>query len=149
AETLLETTRASLFALDTGLKSAIRRLGTLLGDQPEAVADELTATSPLPVVPPRVPAGLPSQLLTRRPDIRRADAQLAAATARVGQAKADYFPTFSLTGTGGREATELHQLTWGATNVFSIGPSVSILIFTGGKIRSNVAVREAQVREGL
>ena len=149
AETLVETTRASLFVLDTGLKAAIRRLGTLLGDQPEALTVELAVPAPLPVVPPQVPAGLPSELLTRRPDIRRAEAQLAAATARVGQAKADYFPTFSLTGSGGREATGLHQLTLGAANVFSIGPSVSIPVFSGGKIRSNVAVREAQVREGL
>jgi NodT family efflux transporter outer membrane factor (OMF) lipoprotein len=149
AESLLETTRASLFVLDTGLKTAIHRLGTLLGLHPDTLTQELGVASPLPVVPPSVPSGLPSDLLTRRPDIRRADAQLAAATARVGQAKADYFPTFSLTGSAGREATQLHQLTLGVASVFSIGPSVSIPIFNGGRVRSNVAVREAQVQEGL
>jgi NodT family efflux transporter outer membrane factor (OMF) lipoprotein len=149
AETLLETTRAAVFGLDTGLKTTLHRLGVLLGEQPDAVEEELRDSRPLPPTPPSVPAGLPSELLTRRPDIRRAEAQLAAATARVGQAKADYFPTFSLTGSAGREATELHQLTIGAANLFAIGPSVSIPIFSGGKIRSNVAVREAQVDEGL
>jgi NodT family efflux transporter outer membrane factor (OMF) lipoprotein len=149
AETLLETTRAAVFALDTGLKVSLHRLAVLTGDHPDAVDEELRAARPLPPEPPDVPAGLPSELLTRRPDIRRADAQLAAATARVGQAKADYFPTFSLTGSAGREATQLHQLTIGASNVFAIGPSVSIPLFNGGKVRSNVAVREAQVSEGF
>jgi outer membrane protein TolC len=72
---------------------------------------------------------------------------LAAATARVGQAKADYFPAFSLTGNAGREATQLHALTLGLGNVFSIGPSVSLPIFTGGKIRSNVAVQTARMNQ--
>ena len=78
--------------------------------------------------------GLPSDLLKRRPDIRRAEAQLVAATARVGEAKADYFPKLSLTGRAGREATELHALTLGLASVFSIRPSISLPIFTGGKI---------------
>jgi outer membrane protein TolC len=90
---------------------------------------------------------LPSDLLKRRPDIRRAEAQLVAATARVGQARADYFPTFSLTGSAGREATQLHDLTLGVANVFSIGPSMSLPIFTGGKIRSNVAVQTARMSQ--
>jgi NodT family efflux transporter outer membrane factor (OMF) lipoprotein len=147
SEALLETTRASLSPLDSGLQTAIHRLGVLLGLEPRALASELAASAPLPLTPPEVPVGLPSDLLKRRPDIRRAEAQLVAATARVGQAKADYFPKLSLTGSAGREATELRALTLGFSNVFSIGPSVSVPIFTGGKIRSNVAVQTARMKQ--
>lgn len=147
SEALLESTRASLPVLDSGSKSAIHRLGVLLGLEPEALAGELAAVARLPLIPPEVPVGLPSDLLKRRPDIRRVEAQLAAATARVGQAKADYFPKLSLTGNAGREATELHAVTLGLGNVFSIGPSVSLPIFTGGKIRSNVAVQTARMKQ--
>jgi NodT family efflux transporter outer membrane factor (OMF) lipoprotein len=147
SEALLETTRASLSVLDSGLQTAIHRLGVLLGLEPGALAGELSASAPLPLTPPEVPVGLPSDLLKRRPDIRRAEAQLVAATARVGQAKADYFPKLSLTGSAGREATELHALTLGFSNVFSIGPSISLPIFTGGQIRSNVAVQTARMKQ--
>jgi NodT family efflux transporter outer membrane factor (OMF) lipoprotein len=147
SEALLETTRASLSALDSGLQTAIHRLGVLLGLEPGALASELAASAPLPLTPPEVPVGLPSDLLKRRPDIRRAEAQLVAATARVGQAKADYFPKLSLTGSAGREATELRALTLSLANVFSIGPSISLPIFTGGKIRSNVAAQTARMKQ--
>jgi NodT family efflux transporter outer membrane factor (OMF) lipoprotein len=147
SEALLETTRASLSLLDSGLQTAIHRLGVLLGLEPGALAGELAASAPLPLTPPEVPVGLPSDLLKRRPDIRRAEAQLVAATARMGQAKADYFPTLSLTGSAGREGTELRALTLGLSNVFSIGPSINLPIFTGGKIRSNVAVQTARMKQ--
>jgi NodT family efflux transporter outer membrane factor (OMF) lipoprotein len=122
-------------------------LGVLLGSEPNSLAQELAQASPLPVVPATVPVGLPSELLQRRPDIRGAEAQLAAATARVGEAKADFFPRFSLTGAAGRESTQLHLLALGTGNIFSFGPSVSLPIFTAGRIRSNVAVQEARVKQ--
>jgi NodT family efflux transporter outer membrane factor (OMF) lipoprotein len=147
SEALLDSTKATLPVLDSGRKTALHRLSVLLGLEPEALAGELVASAPLPLVPPEVPVGLPSDLLERRPDIRRAEAQLVAATERVGQAKADYFPKFSLTGSAGREATQLHALTLGLTNVFSIGPSVSLPIFTGGKMRSNVAAQTARLKQ--
>jgi outer membrane protein TolC len=92
---------------------------------------------------------VPSDLLQRRPDIQRAEAQLAAATARVGQVRADYFPRFNLFGDVGHESTQLHNLTLGLGNFFSIGPSVSLPVFTGGRIRSNIAVQEACVKGAL
>jgi outer membrane protein TolC len=101
AEALLDSTRSSLPVLDTGRRTAVHRLGVLLGLEPEALATELSASAPLPFTPPEVPVGLPSDLLERRPDKRRADAQLATASARVGQARADYFPKLSLTGSAG------------------------------------------------
>jgi outer membrane protein TolC len=87
--------------------------------------------------------------LERRPDIRRAEAQLAAATARIGEAKADLFPRFVLTGTAGRQATQLHDLTLGLGNFFSAGPGISLPLFNGGRIRSNIAVQTSRQRGAL
>ncbi|HKF57312.1 MAG TPA: TolC family protein, partial [Blastocatellia bacterium] len=119
------------------------------GQQPGALDRELSSKAPLPVLPPDVPAGLPSDLLTRRPDIQSAEAQLWAATARVGAAKADYFPTFTLLGSAGRQAAQLHDLTLGLGNFFAAGPSISVPVFTGGRIRSNVAVQNARVKQAF
>jgi multidrug efflux system outer membrane protein len=147
AEGELESIRAQVPGLDTNVQTAIHRLGVLLGKPPGELQEELSKQAPVPPVPPDVPAGIPSELLERRPDIKRAEAQLAAATARVGEAKADYFPRFTLLGTAGRQATELHDLSLGFGNYFGVGPSVSLPIFTGGKIRSNVEIQNARVRE--
>ena len=147
AEAQLESTRSTVPTLMINLDTAIHRLGVLLGMEPEALKPELEASAPLSPVPPQIPIGLPSELLKRRPDIRRAEAQLQAATARVGQAKADYFPTFSLTGSSGRVAPQLQMLTAGLNNVFSFGPSVTLPLFAGGRIRANVAVQNARLNE--
>jgi NodT family efflux transporter outer membrane factor (OMF) lipoprotein len=149
AQAEVEATQAAIPPLEAAEAAAMHRLSVLLGHAPAELRTELGRVAPLPLVPPDVPVGLPSELLRRRPDIRRAEAQLMAATARVGMAKADYFPRFTLIGTAGRQATQLHDLRLGFANVFSIGPTISIPIFTGGRIRSNVAVQQARVRESL
>jgi NodT family efflux transporter outer membrane factor (OMF) lipoprotein len=110
---------------------------------------ELEKTNPIPSAGPDVGVGLPSDLLKRRPDIRRAEAQIAAATARIGEAKADLFPRFLLTGTAGRQATQLHDLTLGAGNFYGVGPGISLPLFTGGRIRSNIAVQTSRQRAAL
>ncbi|HVX65807.1 MAG TPA: efflux transporter outer membrane subunit [Bryobacteraceae bacterium] len=147
AEVVLEVTRSVVPQLETGRKMSIHRLGVLLGAEPNALDQELSARGELPPVPASVPVGLPSDLLKRRPDIRRAEAQLVAATARIGEAKADFFPRFSLTGSAGRESTQLHLLSLGGGNLFSFGPSVSLPVFTAGRIRSNVAVQEERAKQ--
>jgi multidrug efflux system outer membrane protein len=147
AEALLESIRAQIPQLNSAIDVSIHRLSVLIGQQPGALENELRTESGLPVLPPDVPVGLPSDLLARRPDIKSAEAQLAAATARVGVAKADYFPTFTLFGTAGRQAAQLHDLTLGLGNFFAAGPSVSVPVFTGGRIRSTVAVQNARVKE--
>ncbi len=147
AEAQLELTRAAIPQLETDRDVAIHRLGVLLGREPNAVAVELGRAAPLPVIPPEVPVGLPSDLLARRPDIRRAEDQFRAATARIGEARADFFPRFSLTGSAGRESTQLHLLALGTGNLFSFGPSVSLPIFTAGRIRANVAVQQARATQ--
>ena len=143
----LESTKAVVPSLVSGIDSAVHRLGVLLGEEPGALREELVQTAPIPTGGPEVEVGLPTDLLERRPDIRRAEAQIAGATARVGQAKADYFPRFVLTGSAGRQATQLHDLTLGLGNFFSAGPGISLPVFTAGRIRSNVAVQSSRERE--
>jgi NodT family efflux transporter outer membrane factor (OMF) lipoprotein len=145
----LESTKAVVPTLLSGIDISIHRLSVLLGQEPGALRSELEKTSPIPSAGPEVDVGLPSDLLKRRPDIRRSEAQLAAATARIGEAKADLFPRFVLTGTAGRQATQLHDLTLGAGNFFSAGPGISLPLFTGGRIRSNIAVQTSRQREAL
>ena len=145
----LETTKAVVPALLSGIDASIHRLSVLLGEEPGALRTELEKSQPIPAAGPDIDVGLPSDLLERRPDIRRAEAQLAASTARVGLAKADLFPHFVLTGTAGRQATQLHDLTLGVGNFFSVGPGVSLPLFTGGRIRSNIAVQTSRERQAL
>jgi len=145
----LQSTNAVVPTLVSGIDISAQRLSVLLGEEPGALRSELERASPIPTAEPEVEVGLPSNLVERRPDIRRSEAQLAAATARVGEAKADLFPHFLLTGTAGRQATELHDLTLGAGNFFSVGPAISVPLFTGGRIRSNIAVQASRQREAL
>ena len=145
----LESTMAVVPTLLSGIDVSIHRLSVLLGEEPDALRSELEKTNPIPSAGPEVDVGLPSDLLKRRPDIRRSEAQLAAATARIGEAKADLFPRFVLTGTAGRQAAQLHDLTLGAGNFFSVGPGISLPLFTGGRIRSNIAVQTSRQREAV
>ncbi len=146
ARAQLEATKAVVPTLLSGIDVSIHRLSVLLGEEPGALRSELDKTSPIPSAGPEVEVGLPSDLLKRRPDIRRAEAQLAAATARIGEAKRDLFPRFVLTGTAGRQATQVHDLTLGVGNFFSVGPGISLPLFTGGRIRSNIAVETSRQR---
>ena len=145
----LESTKAVVPTLLSGIDISIHRLSILLGEEPGALRSELEHASPIPAAAPDVEVGLPSDILKRRPDIRRSEAQLVAATARIGEAKADLFPHFALTGAAGRQASQLHDITLGAGNFFSVGPGISLPLFTGGRIRSNIAVQDARQREAL
>src|SRR5262249_33752724 len=125
------------------------RLSILIGDQPAALRQELEAEKPLPSTPPEVPVGLPGDLLRRRPDLRRADAEIAAAQARAGAAKADLFPKFLLSGAAGRQSTDFPGFLLGGGNFFSVGPAISLPIFSGGKIRGNIEVRKQQLEQAM
>src|SRR4029079_14215166 len=92
------STRATIPALESSISRSVHRLSVLLGERPTALASELPQANPIPPVPDDVPVGLPSELLRRRPDIRRAERQLAASTEDVGVATADLFPRFVLHG---------------------------------------------------
>jgi NodT family efflux transporter outer membrane factor (OMF) lipoprotein len=99
--------------------------------------------------PPRVPVGLPSKLLRRRPDIRRAERELAAATARIGVATADLFPRFFLTGAMGLQSAELSNFVRSGSGFWSIGPTVTWPLFAGGRIRSNIEVYGARQEQAM
>lgn len=100
-------------------------------------------------VPQTVPAGLPSSLLARRPDVQSAEQQLIAANARIGVARAAYFPQITLTAVGGYQSSALTSLFTGPAGFWSFGGQLLQPIFTGGKIRSNVRLTEAQKREAV
>jgi multidrug efflux system outer membrane protein len=99
--------------------------------------------------PPSIPTGLPSALLERRPDIQQAEAQLIAANAEIGVAKAAFYPDISLTGTGGFQSLALAKLFTGPSSFWTVGPTLTVPIFTAGKIRSNVKLTEAQQQQAL
>jgi multidrug efflux system outer membrane protein len=143
AEAQLETTAAQIPTLQTQLRQHSHRLGVLLGQDPSSLANELNDVKPIPGVTVEVPIGLPSDLLRRRPDVRRAERQLAAATARIGQAIAEYFPKFSLVGALGWQSTDYGNLLQGDSLFWNIGPSVRWNFFAGGRIRSNIQVQNA------
>jgi NodT family efflux transporter outer membrane factor (OMF) lipoprotein len=92
---------------------------------------------------------MPSELLRRRPDIRRAERQLAAAVARVGSATADLFPRFSLTGSLGLQSSKFTNLFEWGSRFWSIGPSISWPIFDAGRIRGNIAVQNAREEQAV
>lgn len=149
ASALLAATEADVPSLQTALDASIHRISVLLAEPPGALTEELTPTNSIPAPPPRVPVGLPSDLLRRRPDIERTERQLAAATARIGVAKADLFPHFSLTGNGGLES--ISPGTWfnPSSGFWTVGPTVTWRIFDAGQIRSNIRVQNAREEEAL
>jgi multidrug efflux system outer membrane protein len=122
-------------------------ISLLLGRNPDAVPRGRPLLQQLAL--PAVPAGLPSTLLERRPDIRTAESQLAAATARIGVAKADYFPRVLLTGSAGGGGTMINGTWFGPFALLGIGPSVSLPIFNMGRIGAGVDSAEARAQEAL
>jgi NodT family efflux transporter outer membrane factor (OMF) lipoprotein len=144
----LSSVTASLPDLDARRLQGIHRIGVLLGEEPGALIDRLRDSGRLPQVPV-IPAALPGELLKRRPDVRRAEAQINAAYMRAGAARADLYPKFVITGLSGRQSTDLSGLTLGAGNFFSVGPGISLPILNFGRIRSQIAVRDAQLEQAL
>mgnify|MGYP001054263214 CR=1 FL=1 len=148
AQAQLSSTQATVPILETAISQYIHRLGVLSGSEPATFAEELTPVAALPAPPEEVPVGLPSDLLRRRPDIRRAERQLAAATARIGVATSDLFPKFSLTGSLVSQSDSFSGLT-GSNSFWSIGPGVRWPIFEGGRIRANIRVQNARTEQAL
>lgn len=149
AISLVASSEAAIPSLEASERQTIYVLGVLLGREPGEMLEELSLPAEIPAAPAEVPIGLPSDLLRRRPDIRRADARLHAATARVGVATADLFPRFSLTGSLGVSGERPGSLTSGDNWQWSFGPSVTWPLFDAGRIRSNIAVQSASQEEAL
>jgi NodT family efflux transporter outer membrane factor (OMF) lipoprotein len=144
AEAQVQATAAQIPSLESAARASIHLLSVLLAQQPNALAGELSREAPIPPTPREVPIGLPSDLLRRRPDVRRAERQLAAATARIGVATADLFPRFSLVGSLGLESSTFRDVGDLDSRFWSIGPSVSWPLLDFGRIRSNVDVVDAR-----
>ncbi len=134
-------------SLEQQERQFVNALSFLLGQPPQALSGELDAPRTVPPVPPRVPIGLPSELALRRPDVRAALAQLHAATATIGVAEADFYPSFTLTGSVGLQALQPWQMFDLASLLYAVGPSVSIPIFEGGRLKSTLALRQDQEKE--
>jgi multidrug efflux system outer membrane protein len=149
AEGQVNTTAAQIPALESALKGSVHRLDVLLGQQPGALWAELSNEVPVPALPPQAHVGLPAELLRRRPDIRRAERVLAAATAQVGAATADLFPRFSLTGAFGFQSINAGDLISSPSRFWSIGPAILWPVFDAGRIRATIAVRDAQQEQAL
>jgi outer membrane protein, multidrug efflux system len=143
----LAQTQAQLPQYDQQIAQALNGLAYLLGEPPGALADELSKPAAIPPVPPTVPVGLPSTLARRRPDIREAEANLHAATANVGVAVAQFYPDISLSGEVGTRATTANWLTHWSSLFYSFGPSISLPIFQGGALVSNLHLTEAQQKQ--
>jgi multidrug efflux system outer membrane protein len=128
--------------LEQSIQQTENFLSFLTAQNPSSIARGLSLTDEQ--MPPAVPVGLPSDLIERRPDIRSAENSLIAANARIGVAKAAYFPRISLTGFLGFESGQLTSLFNGSRSVWSFVPEVTQPIFTGGRLKSNVRFTKAQ-----
>lgn len=149
ARAQLESTRSQAPVLETALHETIHRLSVLLGQEPGALTQELTPPAPIPVPPGVVTVGVPSELLRRRPDIRSAERELAAQTARIGVAVADLYPKFMLSGALGTQGLRADDLFDGAARFWSLGPSVRWPVLDFGRIRGNIKVQNSLLQQAL
>ena len=142
AEQLVDTADVTLSNLQQQIEQTENQITLLLGENPAGIAREGGFDEN--ALPPEVPAGLPSALLARRPDIRGAEQNLIAANADIGVAKAAYFPQLSLSGLIGGQSTQLSSLFSGPNSAWSFIPQLSQHIFTAGRLGSTVRLAEAQ-----
>jgi len=135
AETQLETTRAQAIDVRAARAQFEHAIAVLIGEPASSFS---IANSPLEQTPPPIPVGLPSELLERRPDIAAAERRVASANEQIGIARAAYFPSVSLSGSGGFESTSLTNLLSGPSGFFSAGASALVTVFDAGR-RSSVS----------
>ncbi len=127
--------------------ATINQLGFLLGEPPRALEAELTTAHPIPPVPPKVPIGLPAELARRRPDIREAEAKLHAETAQIGVAEAAFYPQVTLNGSLDIQAVKFQDLANWNARTYTLGPSISIPIFEGGRLKGNLELTKTEQQE--
>jgi NodT family efflux transporter outer membrane factor (OMF) lipoprotein len=147
AERELASTLAQVPLLQSQVVIAERRVAVLLGLYPESLRAELEQSLPLPHLPPEVGPGMPVTLLKRRPDIRQAERQLAAATARVGVATADLFPNIALTAGGGVQGQGLGRTPVTNTGIWSVGPSLYWPFLDFGQLDAAVKIADYRTQE--
>ena len=145
AEQLVAVAAETIPDLERQIQQEENFISTLLGNNPGSIARGLKLTEQPHL--PEVPAGIPSRLLERRPDIRAAEAELMAANAQIGIAKAAYFPQITLTANSGFQSSALTSLFTGPAGLWSFGGSLAQPIFAGGRIKSGVRLSEARQKE--
>jgi multidrug efflux system outer membrane protein len=147
AETELATTEAEAASLLQRRAQFENAIAILEGANPSSFRLPAVTSSNWNPAPPAIPAGLPADLLERRPDVAAAERELAAANARLGVAKASFFPVLSLTGSGGFLSADVDSLFNWSSRTWSIGPSLTLPIFAGGRLRANYHRSQAAFAE--
>jgi NodT family efflux transporter outer membrane factor (OMF) lipoprotein len=142
----MTATRAQWPAIDLAITQAINQLSRLLGREPEGLRAELDTAAPIPPLPAMVPIGFPADLARRRPDIRKAEASLHAATADIGVAVAGLFPRITFTGSGGFQSETVVKLMHWASRFVSIGPTLELPMFDLGRWKT-VRVKDVRAKE--
>jgi outer membrane protein, multidrug efflux system len=149
AETEIAGTEAELAALSKRRAELENAIAILVGENPTNFKLLAAANATENARPPAIPVGLPADLLERRPDVAQAERDLASANARIGVAKAAFFPVARLTGSGGFVSGDIESLFNWESRVWSIGPSVSLPIFAGGRNRANLNRSRAAYDEAV
>jgi multidrug efflux system outer membrane protein len=144
----LSAARANIPQFDAVIAQSHNRLALLLAMPPGTVTDEVPPAD-LPALPPEIPVGLPGDLLRRRPDVRGREADLAAATARVGVAEASLFPSVTLGATAGLQSNATSTLFDWASRFVAGGADISVPIFTGGRLSGQVRIANLQQQEAV
>jgi len=147
SEQLLYTASETIPDLERQIQQQENLLSILLGENPRSIPRGRPLTEQ--PAPDNVPAGLPSELLERRPDVREAEANMMAANAQIGVAKAAFFPSISLTGTGGLESNALNQFLSAPSQTWNAGLSITQPVFEGGRLRSGLRLSRAQYQEAV
>jgi len=147
SEQLLYTAATDISDFERQIAQQENAISILTGNNPADISRGLKLTEQPHT--PEIPAGLPSELLERRADIREAEAKLIAANAQIGVARAAYFPQISLTGSAGFESAALRNLFTGSAGIWNLAGTVSQPIFEGGRLKSNVRLAEAQREQML
>ncbi|MDE7548080.1 efflux transporter outer membrane subunit [Acetobacter fabarum] len=143
AQSELEHTSALIPQFEQRIAMQINAINLLMGVPPGGLNTELVQTAGIPLVPPAVPIGLPSELAHRRPDIREAEAELHAATAEVGQAMADFYPKVTIDAGFGLQSFSFRDMGMWSSRMWNVGPSITIPIFQGGRLTGQLQMKKA------
>lgn len=138
AQRQFDTTTAQIAQMEQRVTQQINAINLLLGFPPGSLDEELQRTFGIPVVPPQVPVGLPADLVRRRPDIRQAEAQLHAAVANIAEAEAEFYPKVTINADFGLQTLSFRDLGFWNARAWNVGPSISLPIFQGGRLRGNL-----------